>query len=45
MYHHWLVLGTLLSLIYFNDSDMNVGGMISRFADGTEVGGTTFVCG
>eukprot|EP00061_Rhincodon_typus_P003182 g19470.t1 len=34
-----LVLGPLLFVIYINDLDENVQGMISKFADDTKIGG------
>ena len=34
-----LVLGPLLFVIYINDLDENLGGMVSKFADDTKIGG------
>ena len=33
------VLGPLLFVIYINDLDENMGGMVSKFADDTKIGG------
>ena len=33
------VLGPLLFVIYINDLDENIGGMVSKFADDTKIGG------
>ena len=33
------VLGPLLFVIYMNDLDENIGGMVSKFADDTKIGG------
>ena len=33
------VLGPLLFVIYINDLDANIGGMVSKFADDTKIGG------
>ena len=33
------VLGPLLFVIYLNDLDENIGGMVSKFADDTKIGG------
>ena len=33
------VLGPLLFVIYINDLDDNIGGMVSKFADDTKIGG------
>ena len=35
----WSVLAPLLFVIYINDFDENVQGMISKFADDTKIGG------
>ena len=34
-----LVLGPLLFVIYIKDLDANIGGMVSKFADDTKIGG------
>ena len=34
------VLGSLLFVIYINDLDENLGGMVNKFAGGTKIGGT-----
>ena len=33
------VLGPLLFVIYINDLDEKLGGMVSKFADDTKIGG------
>ena len=33
------MLGPLLFIIYINDLDENIGGMVSKFADDTKIGG------
>jgi len=33
-----LVLGCFLLVVYVNDLDVNIGGMISKFADDTKIG-------
>ena len=33
------VLGLLLIVIYINDLDENIGGMVSKVADDTKIGG------
>ena len=33
------MLGPLLFVIYINDLDENIGGMFSKFADDTKIGG------
>eukprot|EP00061_Rhincodon_typus_P006699 g27627.t1 len=34
-----LVMGPVLFVIYINDLDVNIGGMVSKFADDTKIGG------
>ena len=36
------VLGPLLFVIYINDLDENIGGMVSKFADDTKIGGMVY---